>query len=213
MDLEVAQGELVALIGANGAGKTTTLRVISGLVAASGSVEFEGRSLLGVTPNQVIKLGVSHCPEGRGIFPMMTVHENLEMGGYIFNDLDRREFDRVYEYFPRLAERRKQLGGTMSGGEQQMLAIGRALMARPRLLMFDEPSMGLAPLFVERVAEIIRQLHAEKRTILLVEQNAFLALSLADRGYVLGNGHVVLSGRAADLLHNPHVKKAYLGIG
>ena len=212
MDLEVAQGELVALIGANGAGKTTTLRVISGLVAARGAVDFEGRSLLGVTPSQVIRLGVSHCPEGRGIFPMMTVHENLEMGGYIFNDIDRREFDRVYQYFPVLAERRKQLAGTMSGGEQQMLAIGRALMARPRLLMFDEPSMGLAPLFVERVAEIIRQLHAEKRTILLVEQNAFLALSLADRGYVLENGHVVLSGRAADLLHNPHVKKAYLGV-
>jgi branched-chain amino acid transport system ATP-binding protein len=202
----------VALIGANGAGKTTTLRVISGLVTARGSIEFERRSLLGITPNQVIKLGVSHCPEGRGLFPMMTVHENLEMGGYIFNDIDGREFDRVYEYFPRLAERRKQLAGTLSGGEQQMLAIGRALMARPRLLMFDEPSMGLAPLFVERVAEIIRQLHAEKRTILLVEQNAFLALSMADRGYVLENGHMVLSGRAADLLHNPHVKKAYLGV-
>jgi branched-chain amino acid transport system ATP-binding protein len=213
IDLEVREGELVALIGANGAGKTSTLRVISGLVrAAAGEVEFRGRSLRGLSPNAIIQRGIAHCPEGRGVFPMMTVHENLEMGGYIFRGLDRREFDRVYEYFPVLAERRRQLAGTLSGGEQQMLAIGRALMARPQLLLLDEPSMGLAPLFVARLGTIIGQFRTERRTILLVEQNAYLALSMADRGYVLEDGRVALSGAGSDLLHDRHVKRAYLGL-
>lgn len=206
------EGELVALIGANGAGKTSTLRVISGVVpASSGEIEFMGQSLR-QSPNDSIRRGISHCPEGRGIFPLMTVHENLEMGAYIFRRAPAEEFARVYEYFPVLAERRRQLAGTLSGGEQQMLAIGRALMARPRLLLLDEPSMGLAPLFVERVREIISRLHGEGRTILLVEQNAFLALSIADRAYVLENGQVALTGSGQELLHHRHVKKAYLGI-
>ncbi len=213
VDLEVKEGELVALIGVNGAGKTTTLRVISGVVpASSGEIEFMGQSLRNQSPNAVIRRGISHCPEGRGIFPLMTVHENLEMGAYIFRKAPADEFERVYEYFPVLAERRRQLAGTLSGGEQQMLAIGRALMARPRLLLFDEPSMGLAPLFIERVREIISRLHKEGRTLLLVEQNAFLALSLADRAYVLENGQVALTGSGQELLHHRYVRKAYLGV-
>jgi branched-chain amino acid transport system ATP-binding protein len=209
----VRPGELVALIGANGAGKTSTLRAISGLLGLTGgTIELEGRPLRGLSPHAIIQRGVAHCPEGRGVFPMMTVHENVEMGAYIFRDVDRREFDRVYAYFPLLAQRRRQLAGTLSGGEQQMLAIARALMARPKLLMLDEPSMGLAPMFVERVAELLRQLHQEQRTILLVEQNAYLALGMADRGYVLENGRVALTGGGADLLHDRHVQKAYLGM-
>jgi branched-chain amino acid transport system ATP-binding protein len=213
IDLEVGESELVALIGANGAGKTSTMRLISGLLRpTTGDIDFEGRSIRGLSPHAIIQLGIAHCPEGRGVFPMMTVHENLAMGAYIFRDVDKREFDRVYAYFPVLAERRRQLAGTLSGGEQQMLAIARALMARPKLLLLDEPSMGLAPLFVERLGELIRQFQREKRTILLVEQNAYLALNIADRGYVLENGRVVLVGSGPDLLHDRHIKKAYLGI-
>jgi branched-chain amino acid transport system ATP-binding protein len=209
----VGEGELVALIGANGAGKTTTLRAISGVVTvASGDLEFRGRSVRGLPPRAIIQQGIAHCPEGRGIFPQMTVHENLELGAYIFRTPPAGALEQVYDHFPVLRERRRQVAGTLSGGEQQMLAIGRALMANPRMLLMDEPSMGLAPLFVERVRGIIAELHRAGRTILLVEQNAFLALRLADRAYVLENGRVVLTGTGQALLDDRHVRRAYLGI-
>jgi branched-chain amino acid transport system ATP-binding protein len=214
IDLDVKEGELVALIGANGAGKTTTLRVISGVVPlTAGDVEFRGRSLRGLPPKAIIRAGVAHCPEGRGVFPHMTVRENLELGAYVFGrPPGPRDFEQVYADFPILRERARQLAGTLSGGEQQMLAIGRALMARPRLMLLDEPSMGLAPLFVERVRAIVSHVHRAGQTLLLVEQNAFLALSLADRAYVLENGRVALTGTGQALLHDRHVRKAYLGI-
>ena len=213
VSFEVNEGEVVTLIGANGAGKSTTLKTVSGLMKPkTGTVEFTGSSLVGMKPHKIVEMGLAHVPEGRRIFQQMTVEENLEMGAFTrpgseFND----NLERVYDQFPRLKERRKQISGTMSGGEQQMLAMGRALMSSPKLLMLDEPSMGLAPLLVEQIFEIIRTLHKAGTTILLVEQNAAMALSVADRGYVLETGKVVASGTGADLLEDESVKKAYLG--
>jgi branched-chain amino acid transport system ATP-binding protein len=212
--LSVKAGQLVALIGANGAGKSTTLRAISGLVPArSGSMIFDGEDITGVGPQRVLTKGIAHCPEGRRVFPHMTVAENLDMGAYLRSDtsevaVDR---DRIYSDFPRLAERRKQAAGTLSGGEQQMLAIGRALMSRPRLVMFDEPSLGLAPNIVERTFAIIRSIRDTGTTVLLVEQNAFAALEMCDHAYLLESGRVVLSGAGSELIENEHVRRAYLG--
>ena len=214
IDLEVRQGELVTLLGANGAGKSTALRVISGLMAPTGgTIEFMGREIHRLKPRAIVKLGIAHCPEGRKIWPEMTVEENLQMGAYsrYSGKKVRLEMDRIFDDFAVLDERRHQLAGTLSGGEQQMLAIGRALMARPTLLLLDEPSLGLAPLMVQKTAEIIREIHRGGTTVLLVEQNLHLALRMADRGYVMEIGSIVLSGASGDLLGNEHVKKAYLG--
>lgn len=214
VSLEVRQGEIVTLIGANGAGKSTTLRTISGLVRpTAGSIKFEGRELTTMPPERIVAMGIAHVPEGRRVFPMMTVTENLELGAFTRKDAQgiKQDMDRVFALFPRLAERRSQLAGTMSGGEQQMLAIGRALMARPKLLLLDEPSMGLAPLIVEDIFRIIQNVNEEGTTVLLVEQNANLALSVADKGYVLETGRIVLSDTAANLLENEAVREAYLG--
>ena len=212
--LSVKAGQLVALIGANGAGKSTTLRAISGLVPPrSGSMIFEGEDITSASPQKVLTKGIAHCPEGRRVFPHMTVAENLDMGAYLRSDTSEiaADRDRIYGEFPRLAERRKQAAGTLSGGEQQMLAIGRALMSRPRLVMFDEPSLGLAPNIVERTFAIIRAIRDAGTTVLLVEQNAFAALEMCDHAYLLEAGRVVLSGRGADLIENEHVRRAYLG--
>jgi branched-chain amino acid transport system ATP-binding protein len=212
--LSVKAGQLVALIGANGAGKSTTLRAISGLVPPrSGSMTFEGEDITAAGPQRVLKKGIAHCPEGRRVFPHMTVAENLDMGAYLRSDTSEiaADRDRIYGEFPRLAERRKQAAGTLSGGEQQMLAIGRALMSRPRLVMFDEPSLGLAPNIVERTFAIIRAIRDAGTTVLLVEQNAFAALEMCDHAYLLEAGRVVLSGAGADLIENEHVRRAYLG--
>ncbi|WP_295852958.1 ABC transporter ATP-binding protein [Tardiphaga sp.] len=212
--LRVKAGQLVALIGANGAGKSTTLRAISGLVPPrSGSLWFEGEDITGASPQQVLTKGIAHCPEGRRVFPHMTVAENLDMGAYLRSDtseiaVDR---DRIYGEFPRLADRKKQAAGTLSGGEQQMLAIGRALMSRPRLVMFDEPSLGLAPNIVERTFAIIQAIRDAGTTVLLVEQNAYAALDMCDHAYLLEAGRVVLSGAGAELIENAHVRRAYLG--
>lgn len=214
IDMDIEQGEIVSLIGANGAGKSTTLRALSGLTKpAGGTIEFEGKQIAGWSAKAIVQAGLSHCPEGRQIFPRMTVMENLELGAYIRKNKQnlQSEYDRIFEYFPVLAERRTQLGGTLSGGEQQMLAIGRALMSKPKLLLLDEPSLGLAPLLVERIFEIIQNINREGMTVLLIEQNAWQALNIAHRGYVLETGCVSVSGAAADLLHNDHVRKAYLG--
>lgn len=212
--MEVRTGELVALIGANGAGKTTTLRAIAGLARATGGIRFDGQSLLGQAPHTIARSGIALVPEGRGVFAQLTVDENLAMGAYSRGDRAAIERDRehVLSLFPRLAERLTQTAGTLSGGEQQMLAIGRALLSRPRLLLLDEPSMGLAPLLVDRIFEVIRRVSTEGVTMLLVEQNARLALEVASRAYVLENGEVSISGSAADLLGNPKVQAAYLGI-
>ena len=209
----VEQGEVVALLGNNGAGKTTTLRAISGLLAArQGDVVFEGSSLLGVASHAIVRRGITHVPEGRRIFNRLTVLENLEMGAFTRSDTGVREdIDKVFSIFTRLKERRTQVAGTLSGGEQQMLAIGRALMARPRLLLLDEPSMGLAPVLVEQIFETVQTINRQGVTILLVEQNAAMALSIAGRGYVLEIGGVVLEGSARDLADNPEVRRAYLG--
>ncbi len=214
VSMEVRAGELVALIGANGAGKTTTLRAIAGLARATGGIRFDGQSLLGQAPHAIARSGIALVPEGRGVFAQLTVDENLAMGAYSRGDRAAIEKDRehVLSLFPRLAERLTQTAGTLSGGEQQMLAIGRALLSRPRLLLLDEPSMGLAPLLVDRIFEVIRRVSAEGVTMLLVEQNANLALEVASRAYVLENGEVSISGSAADLLGNPKVQAAYLGI-
>lgn len=214
VSMEVEEGEIVALIGANGAGKTTLLMTISGMLRAKdGLIEFKGRRIDGLNPHEIVRLGISQVPEGRRIFPGLTVLENIELGAYMVNDkkelLNRIEM--VYSYFPILKERSSQLGGTLSGGEQQMLAIGRALMARPRLLLLDEPSLGLAPMMVSRIFEIIRKINREGNTILLVEQNARAALELANRGYVMETGRIVTTDRADLLLQDPKVKEAYLG--
>ena len=212
--LSVKAGQLVALIGANGAGKSTTLRAISGLVPPrSGSMIFEGEDITSASPQKVLTKGIAHCPEGRRVFPHMTVAENLDMGAYLRSDTSEiaADRDRIYGEFPRLAERRKQAAGTLSGGEQQMLAIGRALMSRPRLVMFDEPSLGLAPNIVERTFAIIRAIRDAGTTVLLVEQNAFAALEMCDHAYLLEAGRVVLFGPGADLIENEHVRRAYLG--
>ncbi len=213
VSFEVSQGEIVTLIGANGAGKSTTLNTISGLLRSkTGSVTFLGEDLGKVPAHKVVSRGLALVPEGRRVFLQMTTQENLEMGAYTQSGKpDPADLEKVYEQFPRLKERRRQVAGTLSGGEQQMLAMGRALMSRPKLLMLDEPSMGLAPILVEQIFEIIRSLHNAGTTILLVEQNAQAALSVADRGYVLETGKVVSSGTGAELLASPAIKKAYLG--
>jgi branched-chain amino acid transport system ATP-binding protein len=209
----VNAGEVVTLIGANGAGKTTTLNTIAGLLhPKSGSVSFMGENLASVSPHSIVSRGLALVPEGRRIFLQMTVEENLEMGAYTQKkEAVKPLLEQVYEQFPRLKERRRQIGGTLSGGEQQMLAMGRALMSSPKLLMLDEPSMGLAPILVEQIFEIIRTLHRNGTTILLVEQNAQMALSIADRGYVLETGKITLSGTGVELANSENVKKAYLG--
>ena len=213
VSFEVHQGEVVTLIGANGAGKSTILQTVSGLLRSkTGSVEFLGEQLDGVPAHKVVNKGLAHVPEGRRVFLQMTVEENLEMGAYTRPNIEIADsIADVYERFPRLKERRKQIAGTLSGGEQQMLAMGRALMSKPQLLMLDEPSMGLAPLLIEQIFSIIKELHAAGTTILLVEQNAQMALSVADRGYVLETGRIVTTGTGAELLNDDAVKKAYLG--
>jgi branched-chain amino acid transport system ATP-binding protein len=214
VDLKVERGEMVALIGANGAGKTTTLKAICGLLApAAGAVRYDGRDVTGAASYTLVELGLALVPEGRGVFGRMQVEENLEMGAYTRRDgaAVRRDLARVYELFPRLHERRRQLAGTLSGGEQQMLAIGRALMGAPRLLLLDEPSMGLAPIMVQRIFDTIRKVAAEGVTVLLVEQNAKLALEASQRGYVMESGSIALTDSAAALLANPQVRQAYLG--
>jgi branched-chain amino acid transport system ATP-binding protein len=214
IDFEVAQGELVALIGANGAGKTTTLKALAGMIAPSGgSVHFEGKPITRTPSHKLIRQGVALVPEGRGVFTRLTVEENLAMGAYIRDDRAgvRTDLERMYGLFPRLKERRAQVAGTLSGGEQQMLAIGRALMSRPRLLLLDEPSMGLAPLMVQKIFEVIRGVSAEGVTILLVEQNARLALEVASRGYVMESGEITLADGSVALLASPQVRQAYLG--
>ncbi len=210
--LSVDEGEIVALIGANGAGKTTTLKTISGLRPLSrGSVVFEGNNISRMAGHKRVVAGIGQAPEGRGVFPGMTVQENLLMGSYARKGSITKELDEVYELFPRLAERKTQSGGTMSGGEQQMVAIGRALMAKPRVLLLDEPSMGLAPILVQQIFDIIKEINNRGVTVLLVEQNARQALQLADRAYVLETGRVVKSAVASDLLDDPQVREAYLG--
>jgi len=214
VSLAVAAAEFVCLIGANGAGKTTTLKTISGLVPATGGrIRFEGQDIHGLPPQEILRRGIAHCPEGRRVFPYMTVDENLAMGAYVRTDVAAvaSDLDRVFTHFPILAERRRQAAGTLSGGEQQMLAIGRALMARPRLILFDEPSLGLAPTVVETVFAIIAGIQREGTTVLMVEQNAYMALALASRAYVMETGRIVLEGPAQALAANEHVKKAYLG--
>jgi branched-chain amino acid transport system ATP-binding protein len=216
VSLEVKEGEIITLIGANGAGKTTTLMSISGIVPPrTGDVHFKGTPITRVNPNKIVSMGICQVPEGRRIFPYLTVLENLDMGAFLRNDKDgvKSDLDYVFSLFPILAERRNQAGGTLSGGEQQMLAISRALMARPRLLLLDEPSLGLAPLIVIQIFEIIKKINRENNTtIFLVEQNANLALKVAHRGYVMENGRITLSDAADRLLANEDVKKAYLGI-
>jgi branched-chain amino acid transport system ATP-binding protein len=215
ISLEVREGEIVTLIGANGAGKSTTLRSINGLNhPRKGRIRFEGKDITQDAPHKIVKMGISQSPEGRRLFPRMSVLENLEMGAFQREDRSglREDLDRVYSLFPRLAERKSQKAGTLSGGEQQMVAIGRALMAHPKLLMLDEPSMGLAPIFVERIFEIVREINAQGTPILLVEQNALMALETAHRGYVLETGQIALSDDAKALSKNERVRKAYLGI-
>jgi branched-chain amino acid transport system ATP-binding protein len=216
INIEVNQGEIVCLIGSNGAGKSTTLMTISGILKpSSGCIRFEGKTINGIPPHRIVKMGISQVPEGRRIFPKLTVKENLEMGAYTKFKVQSSKFkvhlDKIYELFPVLKERHKQLGGTLSGGEQQMLAIGRALMSGPKLLLLDEPSLGLAPIIVSKIFKTIKEVNREGVTVLLVEQNARAALKLSDRGYVLENGRVALEGKGEELLKNEAVKKAYLG--
>ena len=214
ISIEVNEGEIVTLIGANGAGKSTTLRSINGLNhPRHGKIRFRGKDITHAPAHQIVKMGIAQSPEGRKLFPRMSVSENLEMGAFQRDDRKeiREDMDRVFTLFPRLAERRSQKAGTMSGGEQQMCAIGRALMARPKLLLLDEPSLGLAPIFVERIFEIIKQINEQGTSILLVEQNALMALDAANRGYVLETGRIVLADDAASLKTNEQVRKTYLG--
>jgi len=214
ISLYVNQGEVVTLIGANGAGKSTTIRTVSGIMhPREGTIMFDGQPIQGIPAHELVGRGIAQSPEGRRIFPRLTVQDNLQMGAYLRSNKKEigLDMERVFQLFPRLKERRTQLGGTLSGGEQQMLAIGRALMARPRLLLLDEPSMGLAPVLVEAIFEIIKQINAQGTTILLVEQNALMALEVARRGYVLQSGSVVLSDEANALLKNEMIRKVYLG--
>ena len=213
ISFDIERGEIVTLIGANGAGKSTTLNTIAGLIKPdSGDIELSGESIVGVRPHKIVEKGLALCPEGRRVFTRMSVAENLDMGGYTRTDAENAETIKVvYERFPRLRERVGQSAGTMSGGEQQMLAMGRALMSKPDLLMLDEPSMGLAPILVQEIFDIIKELNRQGTTILLVEQNASMALSIADRGYVLEVGRTVKSGSGKELLHDDDVRKAYLG--
>ena len=216
ISLEIAQGEIVTLIGANGAGKSTTLMTVCGVVPPrKGEILFEGQPIHGMPPNAIVSMGISQVPEGRRIFPYLTVLENLDMGAFLRDDSAeiKTDLDYIFDLFPILAERRHQAGGTLSGGEQQMLAISRALMARPRLLLLDEPSLGLAPLVVKRIFEIVKKINSENNTtVFLVEQNANLALKTAHRGYVMENGRIIMADAAANLLANEDVRKAYLGI-
>jgi branched-chain amino acid transport system ATP-binding protein len=215
MTIQVAEGEVVALIGANGAGKTTTMRAVSGLnPLASGKIRFDGKDISNLRADLRVPLGICQSPEGRGIFPGMSVLENLDMGAFTRRDTSEvaKDLDRVLTLFPRLAERSKQAGGTLSGGEQQMLAVGRALMSRPRLLLLDEPSMGLAPMIIQQIFDIITEINQQGTTVLLVEQNAQQALSRAHRGYVLETGRIVKEGTGQELLHDPSIKEAYLGV-
>lgn len=214
LSLRVKEGELVSLIGANGAGKTTTLKAISGILKpAAGRIFFDGEEIQSASARSILARGIAHCPEGRRIFPYLTVQENLDMGAYLRRDADGVSEDllRIFDRFPILKERRWQMAGTLSGGEQQMLAIGRALMSRPRLILFDEPSLGFAPTLVETTFDIIREIRDRGVTVLLVEQKAYAALEMADRAYLLESGEMVLEGTGQELLKNPHVKKAYLG--
>jgi len=214
ISIQVDENEIVCLIGGNGAGKSTTLMTISGvLTPVEGDVLFQGQSIVGVRADSIVKMGICQVPEGRMIFPLLTVKENLDLGAYLRNDREgiKEALDRVFELFPAMSERRKQYGGTLSGGEQQMLAIARALMGRPKLLLLDEPSLGLAPIFVDSIFETIHQINEQGTTILLVEQNAQLALQYSNRGYVLETGKIALAGTSEDLLTNEQVRKAYLG--
>ena len=212
VSFEVSEGEVVALLGANGAGKTTTQKTVSGMLQPSlGQIIFDGERIDGIPPHKLISMGICHVPEGRRVFPRMTVHENLEMGAFRFKRPDTQVFNRVLELFPRLGERIKQPAGTLSGGEQQMLAIGRALMGKPRLLLLDEPSMGLAPLIVKQIFDIVREINSTGVTVLIVEQNAAQALALTNRAYVLETGELVLSGTGRELLADDRVRAAYLG--
>jgi branched-chain amino acid transport system ATP-binding protein len=213
ISLTVGRGQLVALIGANGAGKTTTLRAVSGLLPpAGGTIIFDGNDITNASARRILSLGIAHCPEGRHVFPYMTVEENLEMGSYLRRDRKAVAADlaRIFEQFPRIAERRQQPAGTLSGGEQQMLAIARALMSKPKLIMFDEPSLGLAPNIVERTFDIITAIRDTGTTVLMVEQNALAALEMCDHAYLLESGSLALSGKGQDLVDNPHVRSAYL---
>ncbi len=213
VSFDVEEGEIVTLIGANGAGKSTILKTISGMLRSkTGSIAFDGKDISNIEPYKLLGMGIAHVPEGRCIFQRLTVEENLEMGGYISKPAEvAAAIENVYNLFPRLKERRRQIAGTLSGGEQQMLAIGRAMMTKPRLIMMDEPSMGLAPILVQQIFQFIKELNASGTTILLVEQNAHMALRIANRGYVLETGRIVLEGKASELLTNESVKKAYLG--
>ena len=212
VSFEVNDGEIVALIGANGAGKSTILKTVSGLMhPRTGSITFDGKQIAHMEAHKLVHQGLAHVPEGRRIFLQMSVQENLEMGAYIRKDVSKEDLEMVFNYFPRLKERRKQIAGTLSGGEQQMLAMSRALMSHPKLLMLDEPSMGLAPILVDQIFDIIKELHKAGTTILLVEQNATKALEIADRAYVLETGSITLSGTGAELACSDEVKKAYLG--
>ena len=214
IDLEVAQGELVTLIGANGAGKTTTMKAITGLKAyGAGDIEYMGESIKGLPAHELLKRGLAMVPEGRGIFARMSIIENMQMGAYLRNDTDaiKADVDRMFGFFPRLKERATQYAGTLSGGEQQMLAMARAIISKPRLLLLDEPSMGLSPIMVEKIFEVVRAISAEGMTVLLVEQNARLALQAANRGYVMDSGLVTMSGDAKQMLDDPKVRAAYLG--
>jgi branched-chain amino acid transport system ATP-binding protein len=216
LSIAVERAELVVLIGANGAGKTTTLKAISGLMRpAAGTIRFEGEDVTGASCRRMLSLGIAHCPEGRRVFPYMSVRENLEMGCYLRSDEAgiEQDMERMFERFPILRERRDQAAGTLSGGEQQMLAVGRALMSRPKLVLFDEPSLGLAPNLVAQTFDIIRDIRAEGVTVVMVEQNAFAALEMCDRAYVLEQGRVAMTGTGAELLDDALVKSAYLGIG
>lgn len=213
VDFEVHAGELVSLIGANGAGKTTTLKAITGVQpVADGEIEYLGRSIRGQGPWELVKQGLVMVPEGRGVFARMTITENLQMGAFVRDDDEiEADIDKVFAIFPRLKERRNQLAGTMSGGEQQMLAMGRALMAKPKVLLLDEPSMGLAPIMVDKIFEVVNDIHQRGTTVMLVEQNASRALGLANRGYVMDSGEITMAGEAKTLLNDPKVRAAYLG--
>ena len=212
IDLEIHQGEIVCLIGNNGAGKSTALMTISGILKPKeGHILFEGEQISGIPPHEIVRKGISQAPEGRRIFPKLTVRENLEMGGFSAKGNFQSCIDMVFGLFPLLKERQQQPGGTLSGGEQQMLAIGRALMSSPKLLLLDEPSLGLAPIIVKKIFKTVKEINREGVTVLLVEQNARAALSLSNRGYVLENGRIALEGNGEDLLHNEQVRKAYLG--
>ena len=212
ISLTIAEGEIVTVVGSNGAGKSTLLKVISGIIKYSGTVTYNYDSLSGIKAHIIVQRGIVHVPEGRKIFPEMTVLENLLMGGFLYPKEHQKNLDKVFTLFPKLAERRHQLGGTMSGGEQQMLAIGRGLMGNPKLLLLDEPSLGLSPLFTEIVFGAIRTINASGVTVLLVEQNVFQSLNICNRGYVIETGRIVLTGTAQELLENQDVKKAFLGM-